>query len=416
MFAAILLCCAMCGDGKAPESAAPADLKAYESARLKAGHDAGAARSPGPLVRGAWPDQETAGAPGTGGRPRPQERDGTRAPGTRLLQRTVDEAGRSGEANGVGPGLSGPDPRVYRPPRPDGRQGRCPDETGRVVHREGADGASQGALPRRGSPRPVAGARLAAPGLQEARKPLDQARGGGRREGRVRAAEARQPALEVASREAPRGLAEQPCSPAREGRAGAGGGHRSPCRADGLARLRHRRRAVATRGRERAEPHRRSSRFECAGDVGGVQPIGGREAAGAHRADRSRPARRRGPVDQPVRRPYKYTVRPGSGPGSTGELYVDGERFDLRRVYQFPTLDLRLFPVAMAAPRQPAGHQRGSARDWRQQPVSDGPDRWKPGRRLRRADAADGDAASDDVRGHGADDPERPGHPADPRQ
>ena len=240
----------------------------------------GRARSPGPLVRGARPDQETAGAPGTGGRPRPQERDGTRAPGTRHLQRTVDEAGRSGEANGVGPGLSGPDPRVYRPPRPDGRQGRCPDETGRVVHREGADGASQGALPRRGSPRPIAGARLAAPGLQEARKPLDQARGGGRREGRVRPAEARQPALEVAAREAPRGFAEQPRSAAREGRAGTGGGHRSPCRADGLARLRHRRRAVTTHCRERAEPHRRSSRFECTGDVGGIQPIGSREAAG----------------------------------------------------------------------------------------------------------------------------------------
>ncbi len=46
-----------------------------------------------------------------------------------------------------------------------------------------------------------------------------------------------------------------------------------------------------------------------------------------------------------LRRPYKVTVRPGSGPGSTGELVVDGERFDLRRVYQFPTVDVRLFPV-----------------------------------------------------------------------
>ncbi len=42
MFAAVLLCCAMCGDGQAPESVAPAELKAYDSATLNAGHDAGA--------------------------------------------------------------------------------------------------------------------------------------------------------------------------------------------------------------------------------------------------------------------------------------------------------------------------------------------------------------------------------------
>ena len=47
-----------------------------------------------------------------------------------------------------------------------------------------------------------------------------------------------------------------------------------------------------------------------------------------------------------VRRPFKYTVRPGFGPGSAAELIVDGEQFDLRRLYQPPTIDVRLVPVA----------------------------------------------------------------------
>lgn len=49
-----------------------------------------------------------------------------------------------------------------------------------------------------------------------------------------------------------------------------------------------------------------------------------------------------------VERPFKYQVRQGSGPGSTGELYVDGEKFDIRRLYRFATIDYRLVPVAQA--------------------------------------------------------------------
>jgi tetratricopeptide (TPR) repeat protein len=45
-----------------------------------------------------------------------------------------------------------------------------------------------------------------------------------------------------------------------------------------------------------------------------------------------------------VRRPFKYHVKPGNGPGSTGELFVDGERFDMKRIYQFPKVDFRLAP------------------------------------------------------------------------
>jgi tetratricopeptide (TPR) repeat protein len=56
-----------------------------------------------------------------------------------------------------------------------------------------------------------------------------------------------------------------------------------------------------------------------------------------------------------VRRPFKFTVRPGSGPGSTGELFVDGARFDLRRLYQFPTIDFRLIPFTQGSPMSAPG-------------------------------------------------------------
>ena len=45
-----------------------------------------------------------------------------------------------------------------------------------------------------------------------------------------------------------------------------------------------------------------------------------------------------------VHRPYKYQVVPGAGPGSTAALLVDGERFDLQRLYRFPAMDVRLAP------------------------------------------------------------------------
>ena len=56
-----------------------------------------------------------------------------------------------------------------------------------------------------------------------------------------------------------------------------------------------------------------------------------------------------------VSRPFKYQVRHGNGPGSTGELYVDGEKFDIRRLYRFATIDYRLVPVAAADIDAPHG-------------------------------------------------------------
>ncbi len=45
-----------------------------------------------------------------------------------------------------------------------------------------------------------------------------------------------------------------------------------------------------------------------------------------------------------IHKPFKYEVKPGQSPGSAGELMVDGERFDLRRFYRTPTFDTRLMP------------------------------------------------------------------------
>ena len=37
-----------------------------------------------------------------------------------------------------------------------------------------------------------------------------------------------------------------------------------------------------------------------------------------------------------VRKPFKYELKPGDGPGSTAVLMVEGERFDIRRLYRSP--------------------------------------------------------------------------------
>ncbi len=43
-----------------------------------------------------------------------------------------------------------------------------------------------------------------------------------------------------------------------------------------------------------------------------------------------------------IKKPYKYKVEPGKGPGSSAVLLVDGETFDIRRIYHFPAYDPRL--------------------------------------------------------------------------
>ena len=47
-----------------------------------------------------------------------------------------------------------------------------------------------------------------------------------------------------------------------------------------------------------------------------------------------------------IHKPFSYKLQPGSGPGSTSTLLVDGEKFDIQRLYRLPTLDTRLVPVS----------------------------------------------------------------------
>ena len=46
-----------------------------------------------------------------------------------------------------------------------------------------------------------------------------------------------------------------------------------------------------------------------------------------------------------LHKPYKYEVKRGNGPGTTTTLLVDGEKFDLRRLYRFPRVNARFVPV-----------------------------------------------------------------------
>ena len=45
-----------------------------------------------------------------------------------------------------------------------------------------------------------------------------------------------------------------------------------------------------------------------------------------------------------IRKPFKYQVRPVSGPGSTGVLFVEGEKFNIQRVYRSMPINLSSMP------------------------------------------------------------------------
>jgi hypothetical protein len=54
-----------------------------------------------------------------------------------------------------------------------------------------------------------------------------------------------------------------------------------------------------------------------------------------------------------VRKPFKYDVRRPGGPGTTGELFVEGERFNLQRFYQNAPIDPSRIPARIFAPSVP---------------------------------------------------------------
>ncbi len=54
-----------------------------------------------------------------------------------------------------------------------------------------------------------------------------------------------------------------------------------------------------------------------------------------------------------VRKPFKYEVRRPGGPGTRGELFVEGERFNVHRVYLNPAIDPATIPPRLFAPWVP---------------------------------------------------------------
>ena len=52
-----------------------------------------------------------------------------------------------------------------------------------------------------------------------------------------------------------------------------------------------------------------------------------------------------------IRKPFKYQVRPVDGPGSTGVLFVEGEKFNVERVYRSMPVDPSLLPQVAANSR-----------------------------------------------------------------
>ena len=414
MFAAVLLCCAMCGDGQASESVAPAELKAYESARLKAGQDAGA------HVRLAlW-----------------CEAHGLTRKRLEHLAQAVALDPRNTMARGL-LGLVSYKGRWMKPAEVE-KQTESDPAYQDLIH-EYTD--------RRARTADKADAQMKLAAWCTEKGLTEQARA------HYHAAVRLDPSRELAWRHLgykkhgnrwikPEEAAAEKAESDRQKHANQHWKLRLEKLHEGLQSSHAARREKAEQGLAEVTDPRAVPMvwhvFATGGErsqltaVNVLSHIDGHPASNALATlavfSPSEAVRRqavttltaRDPRDvvgrliNLLRRPYKYTVRPGSGPGSTGELYVDGERFDLRRVYQFPTVDMRLFPVAMPAPQSPLAINAVRCIDGHQ-PVSAGRDRWKPGRRLCHADAADGDAdGDDDVLGHGADDPEQPGHPADP--
>jgi hypothetical protein len=54
-----------------------------------------------------------------------------------------------------------------------------------------------------------------------------------------------------------------------------------------------------------------------------------------------------------IRRPFRYRVQPLGGPGSQGGLFVDGERFNIQRLYQIDPVDQSRLPRRIFTPDVP---------------------------------------------------------------
>ena len=54
-----------------------------------------------------------------------------------------------------------------------------------------------------------------------------------------------------------------------------------------------------------------------------------------------------------IRKPFRYKVQPVNGPGSQGELFVEGERYNIQRLYRVEALDPSRVPARLFSPDVP---------------------------------------------------------------
>ncbi len=73
-----------------------------------------------------------------------------------------------------------------------------------------------------------------------------------------------------------------------------------------------------------------------------------------------------GRLIQLVRKRFKYEVRRPGGPGTRGELFVEGERYNVDRVYLNPAINPASIPPRLFAPSVPFDPYRRRTRSWSQ--------------------------------------------------
>ena len=54
-----------------------------------------------------------------------------------------------------------------------------------------------------------------------------------------------------------------------------------------------------------------------------------------------------------IRKPFKYKVQPLNGPGSEGALFVEGERYNIQRLYRVQPFDPSTLPPRIYSPDVP---------------------------------------------------------------
>ena len=360
MLYVLAICCAMIGDDGKPAKTPPADLSAYESARAKVGKDANSH-----VQLALWCEEHGLSAERVKHLALAVAQDPTnglaRAAGHGCLPGEMGKARGSRETHSMRSCLP-EHVREYLDRR--AKAAHKPDAQLKLAawcNQKRTEGASPGALQRGRSTRSIPRDRLDASRIQEAWQPLGQARSGRGSKARGRAAETRGSALETSAWKnfARVWRAPMPRSETRPGREWP----KSPTRggSDDLPRLRQWRREsqVAAVGMlSQIEGPSASNALATLAVFSPSKEVRSRAADNlSHRDPRDVVGR----LINLIRPPFKYKVRPGNGPGTTGELLVEGEAFNLQRLYQYSMIDLRTIPVSPPISMQMPGDARRAA-------------------------------------------------------